>query len=181
MENKALELREGVDEVRKWQVEQYNELALELSQIRENVTEEAKARQQQHQVLAGEVRRFERERQSAEEKERERQRAMEILREDITNEGIRREAVDFELRQDLDKEALVREELATASSRAWQKAIAKTNEDWRANLRDDQAARENAQLRLDQARNILFQGGALAAPYPFFYFSTWRETGNHLC
>merc|ERR1719453_153723 len=58
IETKMLDLREGVDEVRKWRVEQYNELHLELMKLTEMLSEEAKARQQQDQVLAGEVTRL---------------------------------------------------------------------------------------------------------------------------
>lgn len=179
LEQKALELREGIDEVRKWRVEQYNELVFELSKLEQMLTEEAKARQQQDQVLAGQVSRLneeaagetnsrkfaigsmqeefkdvlarlERERESVSTKEKERWRAIETLRDDLLAEIVKREASDGELRQGLDKEALTREEVLSGATRAWQKANAKTNEDWRSALRGDATLREEATLRLEQ-------------------------------
>jgi len=179
LQEKSLELREGVDEVRKWRSEQYNELILELAKLTEMITEETKSRQQQDQVLAGEVTRLreetteevnarkiavsnvtsetkdlllrlEKDRDEHLTKEKDRWRSIEALSESLVTEGSRRDAAITELRQLMDRESMTREEVIQGATRAWQRANAKTNEDWRAALRGDTVLREEGQLRLEQ-------------------------------
>jgi hypothetical protein len=179
LEAKDVELREAIDGVRKWRVEQYNELVFELSKVTEMLSEEAKSRQQQDQVLANEVsrlreeaveestgrkvadrsiqeevrevlQRLERESENWLSQERERWRAIEELRDLATAETSRREAVDGDLRQLVNKEVLTREEALAAAMRAFQLANVQTNEDWRAALRNEASVREESTVRTDQ-------------------------------
>jgi len=180
LEHKLLELRVAVDDARKWRIEQYNELVLEVSKVTEMLTEEAKIRAQQDQVIVGELTRLreetleetsarktndnglreevkdvlfriEREREEWMGKEKERWKAIEMIRDELTNEIGRRDTGDDTLRQLIDREVLTREEVLAGATRAWQKSNAKTNEEWRAVARSETAIREEAQLRLEQA------------------------------
>jgi len=179
LDGKVLELREAVDDARRWRIEQYNEIVLELSKVAEMLAEESKTRQQQDQVIAGEVGRLreetveemsarklavtgireelqdilvriEREREEWMGKEKERWRVIEVLRDELTVEVGRRDTGDDALRQLIDREVLSREETLAGATRAWQKANAKTAEEWRMVARTETAVREEAQLRLEQ-------------------------------
>jgi len=179
LDGKILNLSQAVDDARKWRIEQYNELVLELSKVTEMLTEEAKARSQQDQVIAGEVSRLreetieetssrkvavsgcreeiqdvltrlEREREVWMGKEKERWKAIEVLQDELSAETGKRDAGDDTLRQLIDREVLTREEVLAGATRAWQKANGKTNEEWRAAVRTETAVREEAQLRLEQ-------------------------------
>merc|ERR1719183_706078 len=77
-------------------------------------------------------------------------RIIETLRDEMAIQGVKLEAADSELRQGLEKEVLMREEAVAGTTRAWQKANSKTNEDWRAAVREDGIMREEATLRLNQ-------------------------------
>jgi len=179
LEKRCLEIREVADDAKKWRIEQYNELVLELSKLAEMLTEESQARQQQDQVLGSELSRFreeiieeastrklavhgvreevkdvlerlERDRELCLSKEKERWAAIDVLRDDSAAESSRRDGADEQLKQLIDREILTREEVLAGATRAWQRANAKTNEEWRQAVRCETGQREEATLRVEQ-------------------------------
>jgi len=177
--SKAHEQKEAIEEVRRWRVEQYNELCAQVSKVAEMLNEEAKSRQQQDQVLAGEVgrlreeaheeqnnrkkaldgcqedmravlARLERQRELAVEKEKEHKTVTETIQHSLSTETLKREAVDGELRQILEREVLTREEMLAGVTRSWQKANQRTSEEWRQAVKAEAIAVEQNTIRVDQ-------------------------------
>eukprot|EP00929_Paragymnodinium_shiwhaense_P073377 TRINITY_DN37374_c0_g1_i1.p1 TRINITY_DN37374_c0_g1~~TRINITY_DN37374_c0_g1_i1.p1 ORF type:complete len:2106 (-),score=704.72 TRINITY_DN37374_c0_g1_i1:95-6412(-) len=178
LDAKSVELRDAVDEVRQWRSEQYNELVHELGKVAEMLAEEAKARQQQDSWIASEVSRvrdelgeevsgrklavtgveeqlrgvltrLEQLREASTEKEREAGRAVEALRAEAANEGVRRDALVDALKTQVEKDALIRDEVLAGATRAWQKANQRSNEEWRQAIRAEAQLTEQAQQRLE--------------------------------
>jgi len=179
LEAKLLPLRESCDEARTLRVQHYNEVFLELAKLAEMVSEESKSRQHHDQALSGEIGllrgqiveepaarktdvgslrdefrdvlvRFERERGERVAKHREQKHTMEALREEFLSDSAKRDGASEHLRQFLDREILAREEMLSGATRAWQRAHAKINEDWRTALMSESMIREEGHVRLEQ-------------------------------
>lgn len=177
--NKAKDLREATDDVKRWRSEQYNDIVAEVSKVAEMVAEEAKARQQQDQLLAGEVtrlqhgaleetnarkvadsgaqqeltkllERLEAYREAFANKEKEQWKVIEGLRNEAAAESHRRETADAELKEMFDRNHLEHREVMDGAARAWQKANTKTGDEWRQALRTEVQTLEKATERLEQ-------------------------------
>merc|ERR1719281_1245165 len=179
LQSTCLQLQEAVDEAQKWRIQQYNELVHELSKISESLAQEAKTRQSKDDALSAEVNRLreetveeansrkqavsglaaqvkdvllriERDREAWTAEEKKQNQTIAALRDECIAEASRRETSDGQLRQLVEREMITREEAIEGAARAWQRANAKTNEEWHAAVRSETGAREEAQLRLEQ-------------------------------
>lgn len=179
LEKRCLQLRETMDEALKWRIEQYNELVLEMSKLSEALTDESKTRQREQgsleaslarlrteleeeangrrlavddlrDALGGSLRRLERGRESATEQQRERASTVEQLRLELSGENSRLGSALEQLRQELGREVLARDELLAGVRHSLKSGLAKAGEEWRAACRTEGTAREEAQLRMEK-------------------------------
>ncbi|CAE8651974.1 unnamed protein product [Polarella glacialis] len=72
------------------------------------------------------------------------------LRRELTAETASRAAAWDQLRQDLQREVMTREELVTGATKSCQRAVAKSTEDWRSGLMAEFQAREDMRMRFEQ-------------------------------
>merc|ERR1719191_1067408 len=93
---------------------------------------------------------MDRERDAAVAEDRKRNQAIAALRDEAIAEAARRDTSDDQLKQQIEREVIQREEVVAGATRAWQRANAKTNEESRAMVRTETSTREEAQLRLEQ-------------------------------
>jgi len=179
LDKRCTQLRDTMDEALKWRIEQYNELVLELSKVSETLTDESRSRQRENTVLennwtrlrsemgeeaeirkasigelrediADAVKRLERGREVLVEHERERGGVVEQLKLGVSAETMRLTAALEELRQQLSREVLARDELLAGARHSLKSGLARAGEEWRAAYRTEGAAREEAQLRIDR-------------------------------
>lgn len=179
LDNRCTQLRDTMDEALKWRIEQYNELVLELSKVSEMLTDESRSRQRENNVvennwtrlrsemgeeaeirkasigelredIADAVKRLERGREVLVEHERERGGLVEQLKLGVSAETMRLTAALEELRQQLSREVLARDELQAGARHSLKSGLARAGEEWRAACRTEGAAREEAQLRIDR-------------------------------